>query len=161
MIDYWIIGLNDNIKSPDELKGVTLLEYKENEQTARFVVSAIMHSNIKNNWYIIGPKIDAIVGEDTLPLGPGVPGSYMSTEVVKAISKRVGKFLEVFVLNQDVKARLWVDGHLTIDYNAMEGLEIIIDDIFGLSYLEFVDKINTLMDVQTDISEKTISANGT
>lgn len=161
MIDYWIVGLNENIKSPDELKGVTLLEYAEAEQTARFVVSDIMHSNIKDNWYIIGPKVDAIVGEDILPMGPGVPGSYMSTEVVRAISKRVGKLLEVFVFNQDVKARLWVDGHLTIDYNTLEGLEIIIDDIFGLNYTDFVTQMNDLMDTQTPISEKVVATNGT
>jgi hypothetical protein len=161
MIDYWIIGLNDDIKSPDELKGVTLLEYTEAEQTARFVVSDIMYSSIKDNWYIIGPKIDAIVGDDTLAMGPGVPGSYMSTEIVKAISKIIGKFLEVFVFNQDVKARLWIDGHLTIDYNSMEGLEIIIGDIFGLNYTDFVSKMNELMDTQIPISEKVVAANGT
>lgn len=161
MKDYWIIGLNANINSPDELKGVTLLEYEEAGQTAKFVVSDIMYANIKDDWYIIGPKVDAIVGEDTLAMGPGVPGSYMSTEVVKAISEIVGKFLEVFVHNQDVKARLWVDGHLTIDYNSMEGLEIIIDDIFGLNYTDFVAKMNELMNIQTDISEKVVPANGT
>ncbi len=161
MIDYWIIGLNDNIKSPDELKGVTLLKYEEAGQTARFVISDILYANIKDAWYIIGPKVDAIVGGDTLAMGPGVPGSYMSTEVVKAISEIVGKLLEVFVHNQDVKARLWVDGHLTIDYNTMDGLETIIKDIFELSYTDFVAKMNELMNIQTDISEKLVPANGT
>ena len=161
MIDFWIIGLNDNVKSPDELKGMTLLEYKESDQTAKFVVSDILHANIKDKWHIIAPRIDAVVGEDILPVGPGVPGSYMSTEVVRSISKIIGKILEIFVLNQDVKARLWVDGHLTIDYNTMEGLETIIKDIFGLSFSEFEFKMNDLMNAQTDISEKVVSDNGT
>lgn len=160
MKDYWIIGLNDNIKSPDELKGVTLLKYEEAGQTAKFVVSDIMYANIKDDWYIIGPKVDAIVGEAILSMGPGVPGSFMSTEVVKAISEIVGRLLEVFVLNQDVKARLWVDGHLTIDYNTMDGLETVIKDIFGLSYTDFIAKMNELMNIQTDISEKVVPANG-
>ncbi len=161
MIDFWIIGLNDNVKSPDELKGMTLLEYSESDQVAKFIVSDIMYANIKDEWYIIGPRIDVMMGEDTLPVGPGVPGSYMSTEVVRSISKIIGKLLEVFVLNQDVKARLWIDGHLTIDYNTMDGLETVIKDIFELSFSEFVNKMNDLMNTQTGISEKDVRANGT
>ena len=161
MIDFWIIGLNDNVKSPDDLKGMTLLEYKESDQTAKFVISDILYANIKDEWYIIAPRIDAVVGENILPVGPGVPGSYMSTEVVRSISKIIGKLLEVFVLNQDVKARLWIDGHLTIDYNTINGLETVIKDIFELSFSEFVNKMNDLMNTQTGISEKVVSDNGT